>query len=105
MTPLPSPPPVVNDLECLVCINLSDRTHVIPGGRLQYLVSSCNKLRLESRDEELRLLRQVDDQLSNRSSILCIKSIVELVHNVERRCFDLQDGEEQGRCNHCLLAT
>lgn len=77
--------------------------HMVASGHMVDLIGTVNQLRLEGGDKELRMLGQVEDECSNCGSVLSVKSIIELVHDVEGSGFDLQRREEQTRGNHCLL--
>ncbi len=78
---------------------------MVSGRDLEQLVSSIDQLRLECRDEELRLLGEIKDQACYGSPILRVQGIVKLVHDVEGSGLNLEDRKEERSSHNSLLSA
>ena len=95
-----------DNLERPLLVDLDDSTLPSAEDHLKDLcLGSSDHLRLERRDEELRLVGQVVDQRGNGCTILCVKSMVELVEDVEGSCVELEHCENESDNNDSLLAS
>lgn len=86
-------------------IDLYHGTHMVASANLVELICALNQFRFESGDEELRLLRQVKDEICYRPPVFSIQSIIELIHYVEGCSLYLEHSEQKTCSDNRFLTT